>query len=1136
MADPLSFVASVVAVASLAGIVVTKGYCYIKAVKDCPDDVRSLMAEINVLSAILQRLVVLLRGSESKVSSSKKDRGKSLELEEDKEEDVESEESMDDVEKVTDNTKDGLVAIYAALQQVKLSNKYLADLRAKQDIMVDLCMSQEQEKDLAWLSTVSPALKLNDFQRERQPGTGTWLFDLPEFSNWLETSNNALWIYGIPGAGKTILSTLVVDEVLRHIRSELVGTAYFYIRHDDKESHKTCNVLGSLLAQLARQNYSALAEIMELRDEHDIRKKLSATDFQTVSIAATSADIRLFASAWLPSLEVRGEKLRAEIVDTLVEEAHGILPLFYLSVHRFMWVRAQMDYLQRLPSDSEKRKALSKLLPDLPQTYIRIFETIDGIYPEETKRLIRRVLEWQVLRKDKYWFAKTLRAPLTGSALCQAICIENEHEWPSSEAIPSIAQVLRWLGCLARKSKAGGDGLHYGGDEVLLSHFSIREFLTMPSIKVASPLARNYLVDADNQSYMTDFCLTYLMHSHFQDTVLRTWEECQNFDMEEPLYGWVATTVGDHLLMSSAYDDDMDGNPLLGRFLSMPRCRSFRLWDTYISWYQLSERGCTPRRFQLPQGIRSPLKFACYYGLASQVQNLLAQGASQEDSRTSLWRTMPPLHLGILSGHSERVLEIFPEPAIPELAHYGWEIKFLPQEPLYAERSLRITQLLVGYGVDINQQQTFEYRQRSFKDYRLYKESPDKIRLTPITIALQRCKWKVASFLLSEGAIWDAITDSNPGGLIDVCSVKNLSIKLGREITWLQRAIGAIQDSNLKDLLEKLRDEIDQDLLYTSPPSTDINPERLFVGAYRNWHWKKLKQLLLNHPNLDVDSTNEDGHGVIHWVSLAGDDILHFVLKHGADPNLADSQNMSALGFASQHGCVDNMRLLLEFGADLEHQNSSGLTPLLVAVTSAQCSAVDLLLDAGASCDAVNDDGMNALHLAVVAKSTVICATLLKRGLDPSITDNYGTTPLNEASFRGFEFAVGAILEASTNSKDSADSASIELGTPLYIAARKGHENIVNLLLDAGAEIDEVVSGNLLGSALLAACGNGHTNVVTLLLTRGAALEVDGARFLSAAGTARAFRQEAVLKVLEKHGRKSEFHEGNGLTDESSQK
>ena len=218
-------------------------------------------------------------------------------------------------------------------------------------------------------------------------------------TQWLEKSNSALWIYGIPGAGKTTLSTLVVEEVLARKRCTTVGTGYFYIRHDDSASHKPQNVIGSLIAQLARQNSSALAKVMEFykehveqmypatvpeenhltdllielsqyftstyimidgldecgpafdrdrerliniiaqlhvdaersirtlifsRDEQDIRKLFEHAQFQIVSIAATSADLRLFANAWSGKLNVRSDELKVQFVDTLVEEAKGM--------------------------------------------------------------------------------------------------------------------------------------------------------------------------------------------------------------------------------------------------------------------------------------------------------------------------------------------------------------------------------------------------------------------------------------------------------------------------------------------------------------------------------------------------------------------------------------------------------------------------------------------------------------------------------------------------------------------------------------------------------------------------------------------------------------------------------------------
>ena len=87
-------------------------------------------------------------------------------------------------------------------------------------------------------------------------------------TQWLEKSNSALWIYGIPGAGKTTLSALVVEEVLARKRCATVGTGYFYIRYNDSASHRPQNVLGSLIAQLASQNSSALAKVMEFYKKH----------------------------------------------------------------------------------------------------------------------------------------------------------------------------------------------------------------------------------------------------------------------------------------------------------------------------------------------------------------------------------------------------------------------------------------------------------------------------------------------------------------------------------------------------------------------------------------------------------------------------------------------------------------------------------------------------------------------------------------------------------------------------------------------------------------------------------------------------------------------------------------------------
>ena len=90
MAERLSFVAWVIGVTSLAENVVTKGYLYLKAVKNCPDEVRSLMAESNVLCGILGRLKVLLEGNQSKIGMATKSKdGGSLSMDDNHEKDHE---------------------------------------------------------------------------------------------------------------------------------------------------------------------------------------------------------------------------------------------------------------------------------------------------------------------------------------------------------------------------------------------------------------------------------------------------------------------------------------------------------------------------------------------------------------------------------------------------------------------------------------------------------------------------------------------------------------------------------------------------------------------------------------------------------------------------------------------------------------------------------------------------------------------------------------------------------------------------------------------------------------------------------------------------------------------------------------
>jgi hypothetical protein len=64
MVDPFSFATGVAGLISLADLVATKGYRYVKAVKDCDEEVKQLMVELDLFGGVLRRLEKIAKEEE----------------------------------------------------------------------------------------------------------------------------------------------------------------------------------------------------------------------------------------------------------------------------------------------------------------------------------------------------------------------------------------------------------------------------------------------------------------------------------------------------------------------------------------------------------------------------------------------------------------------------------------------------------------------------------------------------------------------------------------------------------------------------------------------------------------------------------------------------------------------------------------------------------------------------------------------------------------------------------------------------------------------------------------------------------------------------------------------------------------
>ncbi|KAF8527123.1 hypothetical protein JB92DRAFT_2670927, partial [Gautieria morchelliformis] len=102
----------------------------------------------------------------------------------------------------------------------------------------------------AWLSTHNYQSKHTNAYKERQETTGSWFLRGRPFEEWKCRDNSFLWLHGIPGAGKTILCSTIIEELFRHCKSQpSFVIAYFYFDFHDKDTRPEV-ALGSLVKQL----------------------------------------------------------------------------------------------------------------------------------------------------------------------------------------------------------------------------------------------------------------------------------------------------------------------------------------------------------------------------------------------------------------------------------------------------------------------------------------------------------------------------------------------------------------------------------------------------------------------------------------------------------------------------------------------------------------------------------------------------------------------------------------------------------------------------------------------------------------------------------------------------------------------
>jgi ankyrin repeat protein len=290
----------------------------------------------------------------------------------------------------------------------------------------------------------------------------------------------------------------------------------------------------------------------------------------------------------------------------------------------------------------------------------------------------------------------------------------------------------------------------------------------------------------------------------------------------------------------------------------------------------------------------------------------------------------------------------------------------------------------------------------------------------------------------------------------------------------------------------------------------------------------------------DVNAAQGDGMTALHWAALKGDAELAQMLVYAGGNVKATTRlgGYNPLILAAREGHADVIAILLASGADPKAATSTGTTALMLAAASGNARAVTMLVENGADVNAKESVMQQTpLMFAAAYNRSEAMSALIKGGGDikanTKVVDLAALTSPDEESFRqqqqqqqqqqggqvagqagrgpggqGAPAAAGGRQAAAAGQGGQGGggrrggpqtgNAGIDRQfrfnelvayqgglTPLLMAARQGHTEAVQLLLDAGAPINQVSAGDK-SSPLLVAIINGHFDLAKYLLDKGA--------------------------------------------------
>ncbi|KAI1852914.1 hypothetical protein JX265_012942 [Neoarthrinium moseri] len=960
-----------------------------------------------------------------------------------------------------------------------LLSSYTRDVVAK---LAERQTRQEHQELLDWLTLTDFTTQQADLIRQRHPETLQWLLTSAEYVNWITAHGDALFCHGIPGTGKTMLSSIVVDNLKERFKSDkAVGICYFYCNYRRHDEQQLDNFILSFLRQLVQCQSTISEELQELRSQHQsdrtrpTLKKLTAVlqkvveTFSKVFIVVDAMDECQTSDDCRNLLISELRRLQASVKVNLLVTSRPV-PHIVTGFRdcTSIEVRASEEdigrytnsYLQRLPGFVMRNPDLQKeikskivetvdgmfLLAQLslaslegkrsPKALVRMLANLargadayDVAYKNALERICGQGRDREELALQVLMWISCAKRPLTTTELRHALAVEVGEPEFSEDNIPDLEDTV--------SACCGLVVVDRETDIIRLVHYTTQAFFDREGTR--------WFPNASRELGKT--CVTYLSYNYFNTGACSTNEDLGHRLAQFPLYDYSSKHWGTHI--HDYADDDF--------FLQFMRKKTHL--QAAAQAMKSNEWSMSRNPKDAPRST-TELHLAAYFGLRNMIEDTVSGDILE--SEDSDYCT--PLIYAARYGHIE-IVQVLLDKGANLNSKNLWGSTALSEA--VGKRNEAVVKILLEEGADVNIQ--------------------DVLGETPLSKTAGSGDESMVQLLLGKKS--NVIYPEN--GYVAVAS----AIKNG-------------YDSIVRLLLEGLGGN-----------HTAMDYGHLLVHASELGSQSWVEAFLAN--GADVDTKDKYGRRPLHLAARRGfEAIVRILLDNGAQVNAKDDRGMAPLHTAVRDGKESVLLLLLTNGADVDAQDNHEETPLLSAVEHGHEATVRILLENKATADMQDKDGRTPLTQASKSGNKAIVQMLIDHGADIDIMDNYGWTPLSRAISSRHESIVqilldkGATAEARGRDKQRLAEAlserqaefrmqqeAIDQGydddgydmcledyeysqAPLAWAVEEGFESIVQALLDRNADVEAM--NKYSHSPLVQATMQHRGDIVKMLLERGA--------------------------------------------------